>query len=222
MRTVLILITLCVACDDPPDDEVAAPASSEPNVEAPQPTTPTPAPEAAETTTGFIEAKVDGELKRYEHLPATDNIVLSRITKMTARPSADSEEGLQLLLLGTDVRTVELPMVFSHDMQAAIRGGDLSAAGRMPSLKYWDAEGNRYVLVFNDESLECQSLEDLVLTCTFSGTASGDAGAVEITDGRAQVLLTTNETADAFTESTVGAAADESVERVQEAIDRQR
>jgi hypothetical protein len=92
----------------------------------------------------------------------------------------------------------------------------------MPSLKYWDAEGNRYVLVFNDESLECQSLEDLVLTCTFSGTASGDAGAVEITDGRAQVLLTTNETADAFTESTVGAAADESVERVQEAIDRQR
>ncbi len=50
MRTVLIPITLCVACDDPPDDEVAAHGSSEPNVEAPQPTTPTPAPEVAETT----------------------------------------------------------------------------------------------------------------------------------------------------------------------------
>jgi hypothetical protein len=221
MRTILIFITLCVACDD--DPATTEPVETAPADEMPEPTAPTPepTPAAPETTTGFIEANVDGELKRYEYLAANDNRVLTRLTKMTARADADSEEGFELLLLGWDVRTVELPMVFKHDMRAAITGGDLSAAGRMPNLKYRDAEGTTYMLLFNDDSLECQSLENLLLKCTFSGTLNENDGdrSIEITDGRAEVLLTTDTVSDAFVEGTVGAAADESTERVQEAID---
>ncbi len=224
MRTTLILVTLCVACEDDPAATEAAPPA--PVAETPESATPTPSPAPApiptepETTTGFIEATVGGEQKRYEYLPATDNRVLTRLTKMMARAGADSAEGFELLLLGWDVRTVDLPMVFKHDMQAAIHG-DIAAAGRMPSLKYRDAEGGVYTLVFNDDSLECQSLDSLLLKCTFSGTLNerdGD-GRLEITDGRAEVQLTTDTVSDAFVEGTVGAAADESTERVQEAID---
>lgn len=213
----LFLFSL-VGCDDAPTstDRVA----TAPSEETPTPTpTAEPAAEEPTTTTGFIEAKVNGELKRYEYLPARENMVFTRLTKMKAQPNAESEEGFELLLLGFDVRQLEMPAVIRGGMREAVRG-NLAAAQRMPSVKYRDAEGNRYILIVNDESLQCQSLEGLQLTCTFSGTHSGDAGNVEVTDGRLQVLLGSDQLSDSFTEATVGRAADESVEGVQMVIDQ--
>lgn len=223
MRTILILIALCVACDDEPTTET-------PSTEAPEtpegvaPTETEEAEEAEETTTGFIEAEVDGELKRFEYLPAHENQVLTRVTHMQAHPSAGSEEKLEITLLGWDVRQVELPMFFKFGLTSANGRPNLAAAGRMPGLRYKDAEGNVYNRMVNDETLECQSLEDLVLSCTFSGTLEAEEGdgTVELTEGRAEVRLVTNEVADRFIDGTVGMAADESVERVQEEIDRRR
>ncbi len=216
----MILLVLCVGCDDPAPSVDPAPESTAPTAE-PAPSTTAPTPTPSEVTTGFIEAKVDGAPMRYEHLPANDNRVFTRVTKMTAHASAESEEGFELLLNGFDVRTLEMPAVIRGGMRDAVRG-NLAAAMRMPALKYRDADGNRYITVFNDDSLECQSLEDLVLTCTFSGTLNGDAGSVEITEGRLQVKLGTDELADSMLEGSVGMAADESLERVQEVIDRRR
>ena len=123
-------------------------------------------------------------------------------------------------MLGFDVRTLEMPAVIQSGARDAIRG-NIAAAQRMPSLVYEDSEGTRYTALFNDESLECQSLQDLVLSCTFSATAHARrAGSVEITEGRLQVTLGTDEMADSFTEATVGRLADESTEQVQMRIDR--
>lgn len=223
MRTILALVALCGACDDAPATTEAAETARSDEAPEPAASTPTPTPSAAETTSGFIEAKVDGELKRYEYLPAGDNHVTTRTTVMTGRANADSEEGMALMLIGWDVRAVELPMVFKRDVRAAVRG-DIAAASRMPSLQYTNAEGTVHMLVFDDESLECQSLEGSRLECTFSGTARPRAGdtSIEITEGRAEVELVSDATADALIEGTVGAAADESTERVQEIIDRRR
>ena len=219
MRTILILLALCVACDDEPADESAETTTT--TEEAPPSEAPSePAEEAEETTTGFIQAKIDGELLRFEYLPAHDNQVLTRATGMLARPSAGSDAKFEINLVGWDVRAEELPKHFKFQM----RPGDLSSAQRMPGLRYKDAEGNVYNRMVTDDTLECLSLEDLVLTCTFSGTLEAEEGdaTVELTEGRAEVLLVTNEIADRFIEGTVGMAADESVERVQEAIDGRR
>lgn len=216
MRTIVFLLALCVACDDAP--ESAEPSTSpDPTNE---PTTPEPADEAApETTTGFIEATVDGESKRFEYLPARENMVYTRLTKMEAKAGPDSEEGFELLLMGIDVRQLELPAVIRGGMREAVRG-NLAAAQRMPSLKYRNTAGETSIVIFNDDSLECQSLEGLVLSCTFSATLNGDAGTIEVTNGRLQVTLGSDQLADSFTDNTVGRAADESVERVQMVIDR--
>jgi hypothetical protein len=224
MRTISILLALCAACDDEPTAQPqAAEAPETPVGVAPPEAEGTAEPEAAEeTTTGFIEATVDGERKRFEYLPAHENQVLTRVTHMQAHPSADAEEKLEITLLGWDVRQVELPMFFKFGMRGANGRVSLAAAGRMPGLRYEDAEGNVYNRLVNDDTLECQSLEDLVLSCTFSGTFEAEEGeeTVELTEGRAEVRLVTNEMADRFVDGTVGMAADESVERVQEAIDR--
>lgn len=217
MRMMFLVLVFSLACDDAPD-------STDPVATAPEETTtPTPEqpapPEAVETTTGFIEAKVDGELKRFEYLPARDNMVYTRLTKMEARAAEDSEEGFELLLMGFDVRQLELPATIRGGMREAVRG-NFAAAQRMPSLKYRNADGEHSIVIFNDESLQCQSLEGLVLSCTFSGTLNGDAGTIEITEGRLQVTLGSDEVSDSFTEATVGRAADESVDQVQMAIDR--
>ena len=213
------LFALVVACDDAPADPADPVAESNEAAPTPSATPSTPTEEAPTTTTGFIEAKVNGELKRYEYLPARENMVFTRLTKMKAQPNAESEEGFELLLMGFDVRQLELPAVIRGGMREAVRG-NLAAAGRMPSVTYRDADGNRYLRIVNDDSLECQSLEGLQLTCTFSGTLNGDAGNVEITEGRVQVLLGSDRLSDSLTEATVGRAADESVERAQEGVDR--
>lgn len=222
MRTILILLALCMACDDEPTTEPpSTEAADTPNVPVPN----QPEAEAEETTTGFIEAKVDGELKRFEYLPAHDNQVLTRVTHMQAHPSADSEAKLEITLLGWDVRQEELPMFFKFGLQRGGSGRDmLRSAQRMPGIRYADEAGNVYNRMVNDDTLECQSLEDLVLSCTFSGTLQAEDGdaTVELTEGRAEVRLVTNELSDRFVEGTVGMAADESVERVGEAIDRRR
>lgn len=76
----------------------------------------------------------------------------------------------------------------------------------MAAMNYWTADVVGHPVVFNGDSFECQSLEDLRLTCTFSGTAHPDEGGpVEITDGRLEVQLTTNELRDRFIEATSGA-----------------
>lgn len=221
MRTILILIAFCAACDDSPAGESAETTTTEDAPPSEAPSEPAAeAEEAEETTTGFIQAKIDGELLRFEYLPAHDNQVLTRATGMLARPSAGSEAKFEINLVGWDVRAEELPKHFKFQM----RPGDLSSAQRMPGLRYEDADGNVYNRMVADDTLECLSLEDLVLTCTFSGTLEAEDGdaTVELTEGRAEVRLTTNEIADRFIEGTVGMAADESVERVQEAIDRRR
>lgn len=222
MRTILILVALCVACDDEPATEPQSTETPETPVGVEPPDTEEAEEAEVETTTGFIEAKVDGELKRFEYLLANENQVLTRVTSMEAHRSADSDERFEINLVGWDVRQVELPMFFKFDMMGDDGRPNLAAAGRMPGLRYEDAEGNVYNRMVNDDTLECQSLEDLVLSCTFSGTleAEEDDATIELTEGRAEVRLVTNEIADRFIDGTVGMAADESVERVQEAIDR--
>lgn len=211
-RTFLIAVVL-LACDDAPA-ETSDPAAT--SVTPP----PTEQPTAeAETTTGFIEAEIDGELKRYEYLPASENMVHTRLTKMLAQASADSEEGFELIFLGFDVRQLELPATIQGGMRDAVRG-NIRAAMRMPSVKYHDAEGNMYVYIVSDESLECQSLEELRLSCTFSGTLRGDAGQIEVTEGRLSVQLGSDAMGDAITESTAGRASDEAVDYTQMQIDR--
>jgi len=215
-----------VACDD---DEVTEPETAA--AEAAEEKSADPGAQAAaaaaddgdETTTGFVEAKVDGEPKRFTYLPADDNKATTRLTLIRGQPGADSEEFLELKLLGFDVRKVELPMAFRSGVGEAARG-NLAAARRMPALRYRDAAGDTFVHIFNDESLTCQSLEDLVLTCTFSAEATSDDSGenVAITDGRLQVKLTQDLRADAFLERTVGRAADEAVEGVQKQIDRRQ
>lgn len=222
MRTILILVALCVACDDEPATETQSTEAPETPVGVEPPDTEEADEPEVETTTGFIEAKVDGELKRFEYLLANENQVLTRVTSMEAHQSANSDERFEINLVGWDVRQVELPMFFKFDMMGDDGRPNLAAAGRMPGLRYEDAEGNVYNRMVNDDTLECQSLEDLVLSCTFSGTleAEEDDATIELTEGRAEVRLVTNEVADRFIDGTVGMAADESVERVQEAIDR--
>lgn len=222
MRTLMILLALCVACDDESSTEPQPTSPTEAPASAPESPEAAPAAEAEDTTVGFIEAEVDGELKRFEYLPAHENQVLTRVTHMLARPDADSEEKLEITLLGWDVRQVELPAFFKFGMRGADGRPSIAAAGRMPGLRYVDPEGNVYNRLVGDDTLECQSLENLVLSCTFSGTLEAEEGdgTVELSAGRAQVRLVTDEVADRFVEGTVGMAADESVERVQEAIDR--
>ncbi|HJL15694.1 MAG TPA: hypothetical protein RMH99_08565 [Sandaracinaceae bacterium LLY-WYZ-13_1] len=80
-------------------------------------------------------------------------------------------------------------------------------ARQMASMTYWTPEVIGHPVVLNGDSLECQSLEDLLLTCTFSGTAHPDEGGpVEIGDGRREVRLTRNELRDRFIEATSGGA----------------
>lgn len=216
-----LVVMLCLGCDEPPASNNAPEGASAPDPQAarPTPASGTPQPTDEATTTGFIEAKVNGELKRYEYLPASENRVLRRLTVMKAQRSADDEEGFEFVLMSIDVRQLEMPAVIRSAAREA-RAGNLRAAMRMPAIKYRDASGNRYIRVVQDESLRCESLEDLVLTCTFSGTLRGDNGAVEISDGRLQVKLGTDARVDAITEAIGGRASDEAVDFAQEQIDR--
>ncbi len=203
MRAILILVLLCVGCDEAARDESAesetvvettSNAETTPDV-APEPATPTPP--AAETTAGFIEAKVDGELKRFEYLPAGENTAAANGTFLEARATADRNERFELSLVHLDVREMDFPTTIRSNVRAM----------KMAGMNYWDAEGTGHPVVFNDDSFECQSLEDLLLRCTFSGTAHPNRGGpVEITDGRLEVQLTTNEVRDRFIEATSGAA----------------
>lgn len=200
MRAPLILIPLCVACGgersdgaSPDPSGPATPADEAASV-APEPA-PDPPSTAPTTTPGFIEATVNGEPKRFEHLPANHNTAAANGTFMEALARPDGEESFRLTLVRVDVRRLELPAEIRHDVRAM----------QLASLVYRDAEGTNYTLPFR-EPLRCQSLEDLRLRCTFSGTAFGDGGPVEITEGRLDVQLTTNDARDAIIEATGTAA----------------
>jgi hypothetical protein len=204
MRTSLIILGLCVGCNNAPASTEATGASShtEPTPgakadpdETADPTTPTSP--GVETTTGFIEAKVDGELKRFEHLPAAGNMVAANGTFLRAVASAESKEEFKFTLTHLDVREMEFPTV--------IQNAPLSM--RLAGMNYRDAEGTGHTVAFNDESLECQSLEELLLKCTFSGTSHvKGGGTVEITEGRLEVQLNSNAATDSFIKATSGAA----------------
>jgi hypothetical protein len=206
MRVLLSLI-LCVGCGEAGDNEpvtaesdearagreattegeVADDESSEPGSDPPP---------AVETTTGFIEATVGGAPKRFELLPANHNTAAANGTFLEARASAESDERFEFSLVHLDVRDMEFPATIRSNVRAR----------EMAGMNYWDAEGTGHPVVFNDDSFVCQDLSDLRLSCTFSGTAHPDEGGpVEITDGRLEVLLTTNELRDRFIESTSGA-----------------
>lgn len=228
MTTMAVACALLLlgACDEEPtaSEAPAAEAAGETSAGgAEEPAGAAAAADGEETTTGFVEATVDGERKRFTYLPADDNKATTMLTLIRGQPAADGEEFLELKLLGFDVRKVELPMVFRGGIAEAARG-NLAAARRMPALRYRSPAGDTFVHVFQDDALACQSLEDLVLKCTFAATAVSDdsGGQVEITDGRLEVKLTQNLQADAFLERTVGRAADEAVEAAQEAVDRSR
>lgn len=113
-------------------------------------------------------------------------------TFMEARSTPESVERFVLALLNLDVREFDFPTTIESQPRQI----------RMATLNWWDAEDNGHPLVFNGDALQCQSLEELRLRCSFSGTARGDEGPVEITDGRLEVLLRTNAAADTAIEVT--------------------
>ncbi|GAB5541579.1 MAG: hypothetical protein SangKO_013390 [Sandaracinaceae bacterium] len=199
MRTVLILVPLCVAvaCDDgSTETDPSEPVTIAETAEVEPAADEAPTAPAVATTTGFIEASVGGELKRFEYLEAAHNTAAANGTFLEARPSAESEESFKFALVNLDVREMDFPTSIRSNVRRM----------QMAGMNYWDAEGEGHPVVFDDDSLTCQSLESLLLRCTFSGTAHpDDGGPVAITDGRLEVQLTTDALRDRFIEGTSGA-----------------
>ena len=119
-----------------------------------------------------------------------------------------------------DVRDVEYPARFAHDIRSAVRGRDIRAAMRLPSFVYVQG-GERHVAMFRDPPLECDRFEAQTLHCTFEIEVPRDGGGtIRVTDGELEIALKSNAMADAILEGTVGMAADEAVDRAQETLDR--
>jgi hypothetical protein len=118
---------------------------------------------------------------------ANHNQVTKKITVMEALAGPDTKEGIKLILTGSDVRTLQFPAVIKRE----------NAPLRMPALNYFDESGTRHLVMFMDDSLQCQSLKDLVIACTFSGTGRSEEGStVDITEGRLEVKLRENDVVD--------------------------
>jgi len=214
--TIWITVALALAACGGEDSEEGPPPPADDSVEAREPPEAPSAEEAAEPMTeGFIRVTIDGAERRFEHTAARHNQATTRMTVIRAAAGPDAEERVEILLPGYDVRTLDYPRTFARRRG----GGGLAAAMQIPTLKYRDPQGRNFVYVFG-ETLECQSLEELTLRCTFEGEPRhGDSGeTVHLTDGELEVTLTQSGFVDAVGDVTAGQA----VEGAQEAIDRRR
>ena len=215
-----LVVSSACSEDEPGPAPAAAPSTGAPAAEAESEAPAAPVDEGPEMTEGFIRATIDGEAHRFEHLEADRNQATSRTTVLAAFDGPEEEHGVEILLTGWDVRDVEYPARFAHDIRSAVRGRDIRAAMRLPSFVYVQG-GERHVAMFRDPPLECDRFEAQTLHCTFEIEVPRDGGGtIRVTDGELEIALKSNAMADAILEGTVGMAADEAVDRAQESLDR--
>ena len=150
------LMMMMIGCGSESGESAAEPATAR----APAPTEPAAAA-APQLTEGFISLKVDGQARRFEHVPAEDIIVLPQATQVTARANASGDHGASLILHGVDVRAATFPASFR--MVPPSRENRMRT--QMPTIEYYDESGARHVAV--GVAVDCASLEERVLRCSF-------------------------------------------------------
>jgi len=170
---------MLVACGSESEESAAEPAAPTPTPAPAAPEAAEVAPAAATLTEGFFSLKVDGETRRFEHMPAEGNMAMPVATRVTAQASASGDHGASLILMGIDVRSATFPASFQMVPPSRENG----MRSQMPTVEYHDESGARHVAV--GVQIDCASLDEHVLRCSF--------GEVEVRNPSTDATLTLSE-----------------------------
>ncbi|HLS55382.1 MAG TPA: hypothetical protein VK052_04870 [Zeimonas sp.] len=92
---------------------------------------------------GGVEFVVDGQAKRYDHLPAGHNYYNRMGSRIAAKPAAGATEQLAVTLLGIDLGAFDFPVELPPPRAARPKGNPLAAMANV-GFSYVDASGQEW------------------------------------------------------------------------------
>ena len=126
---------------------------------------------AGRTEGGYISFSVDGQEKRFTHMPADKNMAMSAATMLLARPDQGGREQLSILVTNFNVKSEELPVTLSLGLREAMESEEPATFLRAPKpmISYVSPTGIKYT-----------SYADMTFESYADGIATGSISAIEL------------------------------------------